>query len=611
MTLPDTISPPLARALAAKGYESLTPVQALMLGEETRDADLLVSAQTGSGKTVAFGLALASNLLGGREKLPFAVQPQALVVAPTRELALQVRRELEWLYEPAGASFASCVGGMEMRKEIRALQQGAHIVVGTPGRLRDHITRGSLDLEALKAVVLDEADEMLDLGFREDLEFILDAAPKERRTLMFSATVPNSIAKLAATYQNNAVRVAAGGEKRQHADIEYRLMTTPPHERENALINALLYFDAPSAMVFCATREAVKHLASRLGNRGFGVVALSGELSQAERTNALQAMRDGRARVCVATDVAARGIDLPNLELVIHADLPTNPDTLLHRSGRTGRAGRKGVCVLVTPLHRRRSAERLLTLAKVQAAPMQPPSLADIASKERERLLDGLSLEAAASPEEAGIAAELLARHGADAVALAYVRSVQAARPAGEELGDAVSAYEAAAPAKGADRFTGGVWFKVAQGRKHNVEPRWLLPTLCNLGHLTKKDIGFIRILDAETRFEVRADKADRFFEAASNAKGSDKGLKISRFEGDPMVLPPRDSETPGEKPEWKLKQKAAKVAARSAKPIETPHEKPSWTLKPKADKPHGAPQAEKAFEKPRKPFKKKNKPNG
>ncbi len=583
MSLPDTIPPALAGALAQRGYDTLTEVQELMLAPEARRADLLVSAQTGSGKTVAFGLALAETLLAGADTFGPAGRPLALIVAPTRELALQVRRELEWLYGPAGARLASCVGGMEMRKEIRALDAGAHIVVGTPGRLRDHITRGSLDFDALSAVVLDEADEMLDLGFREDLEFILDAVPGERRTLMFSATVPAAIARLAAAYQRDALRISAGGEKRQHADIDYRLMTTPPHERENALINALLYFDAPSAMVFCATREAVKHLASRLGNRGFSVVALSGELSQAERTNALQAMRDGRARVCVATDVAARGIDLPNLDLVVHADLPTNGETLLHRSGRTGRAGRKGVCVLVAPLQRRRAAERLLSAARVAAQPMRPPSLAEIATRERVRLIDGVGSEAPAQAEEAEIAADLLARHGAEAVALAYVRRVQAGRPAGEDLSESGS-FEPAPREKAADRFTGGVWFRLAQGRKHSVEPRWLLPALCNLGHLTRKDIGFIRILDHETRFEVRAEKAERFLEAASHARSGERGLRISRFDGDPSILPPREPRGEGDEPHRKEWPKAPKRAA---------------------DRPDNAGPAR---EKPRKPFRKKPK---
>lgn len=640
MSLPDQIPSPLKRALDAKGYAELTPVQSAMLEADMAGADLLVSAQTGSGKTVAFGMAIAGTLLDGKETLGIAVQPLALVVAPTRELALQVRRELEWLYAEAGARLASCVGGMEMRKEIRSLQQGAHIVVGTPGRLRDHITRGSLDLEGLRAVVLDEADEMLDLGFREDLEFILDASPKERRMLMFSATVPAQIGKMAAKYQRDAMRISAGAEKKQHADIEYRLMPVAPHERENAIINALLYFDAPSTMVFCSTREAVKHLASRLGNRGFGVVALSGELSQAERTNALQAMRDGRARVCVATDVAARGIDLPNLDLVIHADLPTNPDTLLHRSGRTGRAGRKGICILVAPMHRRRSAERLLSLAKVQATQVRAPSQADIYDRDRERLLNGVTSDSGASDDETETVAELLKRHSAEAVALAYVRMVQASRPTAEYLSE-TGIPETAAPSgqKESERFDNGVWFRIPQGRKHNVEPRWLLPTLCKAGHVTKRDIGFIRLLDHETRFEIRPERAEAFFEAISNAKGGEKGLRVARFVGDPSVLPPRKGPD-GLRPDFKSRSERVDDKARGERPEPrstgesvAPREKKRWSSSEKkaakkgreqshsassgpsgevASKPWGKPKpSAKPFDKPRKPFKGKGKPNG
>ncbi|CAN0586769.1 unnamed protein product, partial [Laminaria digitata] len=205
-------------------YASLTPVQQEVLAPELRDADMLVSAQTGSGKTVAFGLSLAPTLLGEADRFHHTKAPRALVVAPTRELALQVKRELEWLYAETGAAFASCVGGMDMRTERQILGRGVHIVVGTPGRLRDHIERRSLDMRSLQAVVLDEADEMLDLGFREDLEFILDAAPPERRTLMFSATVPRMIANLAKKYQNDAVRVKTSAEQQQHVDIEYRAL---------------------------------------------------------------------------------------------------------------------------------------------------------------------------------------------------------------------------------------------------------------------------------------------------------------------------------------------------------------------------------------------------
>ena len=377
----------LSDALAERGYDVLTPVQAAVTAPEHAEADLLVSAQTGSGKTVGFGLAIAPTLLGEDETLGEAAAPLALIIAPTRELAMQVKRELSWLYAKAQARVASCVGGMDMRDERRALARGTHIVVATPGRLRDHIMRGSIDLTQVRAVVLDEADEMLDLGFREDLEFILGESPHARRTLMFSATVPKAIANLARSYQKDATRITTLAEKAQHSDISYQALNVAGTDGENAIINVLRYHEAPNALVFCNTRAMVNRLTTRLSNRGFSVVALSGELTQSERSHALQAMRDGRAKVCVATDVAARGIDLPKLDLVIHADLPTNQETLLHRSGRTGRAGRKGVSALIVPPQARKKAERLLRFAKLTADWGPAPSAEAVSQRDEEHMM--------------------------------------------------------------------------------------------------------------------------------------------------------------------------------------------------------------------------------
>src|SRR3954454_25333352 len=266
----------LAEALSARGYVQLTPVQSAVIAEEADGRDLIVSAKTGSGKTVAFGMAMAQQLFEA-ERLPFSREPLALVVAPTRELAIQVSRELDWLYANAAARVVACVGGMDPMKERRALAGGAHIVVGTPGRLRDHLERGALDLSSLRTVVLDEADEMLDMGFREELEEILDVTPAERRTLLFSATIPREIVALAKRYQRNALRIAAAGEGQAHRDIEYRAITVAPRETDRALVNILRWYNE-RALVFCATRAAVTRLHGNLTERGFSAVALSGEL---------------------------------------------------------------------------------------------------------------------------------------------------------------------------------------------------------------------------------------------------------------------------------------------------------------------------------------------
>ncbi|MBZ9796963.1 DEAD/DEAH box helicase [Mesorhizobium sp. ES1-4] len=538
------IVPALAQALEKRGYSELTPVQKAVL--ELGQADALVSAQTGSGKTVAFGLAMAPTLLDGAERFGPAAAPLALAVAPTRELALQVTRELEWLYELTGATVASCVGGMDMRTERRALERGAHIVVGTPGRLRDHITRNSLDMSALKAVVLDEADEMLDLGFREDLEFILDAAPAERRTLMFSATVPRSIATLAQGYQRDAVRISAAGEEKQHLDIEYRALNVAQADRENAIINVLRFYEAKNALVFCNTRAAVNHLTARFNNRNFSVVALSGELSQNERSHALQAMRDGRAKVCIATDVAARGIDLPNLELVIHADLPTNPETLLHRSGRTGRAGRKGVSALIVPNSARRRTERLLQSAKLTATWASPPSADDVMRRDDERILADPAFDEPVKDDERAFIDALLARHGAEQVAAAFVRQCRSSRSAPEDLMDVAPftpsrerpagekfAHHDEAPSR-RDDFGASVWFSLSVGRRQNAEPRWLIPMLCRAGSISKREIGAIKMQPEETFVQIAADWAERFLAAIGPDRKLQGNIVVKRLEGTP-----------------------------------------------------------------------------
>lgn len=549
MTEFDGIVPVLGQALTKRGYTSLTPVQKEMLAPELAGADALVSAQTGSGKTVAFGLALASNILEGAEKLTQAHAPLALVIAPTRELALQVKRELEWLYEMAGATIASCVGGMDMRTERRTLDRGAHIVVGTPGRLRDHIERGSLDMSGLRAVVLDEADEMLDLGFRDDLEYMLDTAPEHRRTLLFSATVPKSIMGLAKRYQRDAIRIETKSDKKQHSDIEYRALMVAPNDRENAIINVIRYFEAPNTIIFCSTRAAVNHMTSRLNNRGFSVVALSGELSQNERSHALQAMRDGRARVCVATDVAARGIDLPGLELVIHADIPKNAEILLHRSGRTGRAGKKGVCTLMVPYPARRRTERLLSNAKVEAVWAKPPTMDEITARDRERFLSDPALTEAITDEERPHVAELLEHHSAEQIAAALVRLQQTGQPVPEELSDSgpIRDYDRGRdngrergrnrdredrPQKNRQDFSNGTWVSLTVGRKHNAEPRWILPTLCRAGHITKKEIGSIRIHENETHVELAPDIVDKFFEALGPSRKLEKSITVDKLRG-------------------------------------------------------------------------------
>jgi ATP-dependent RNA helicase DeaD len=599
MMMIDGLAAPLAQALADKGYATLTAVQEAVLAEGVAGRDVLVSAQTGSGKTVAFGLAIAPEVLAGAERLEPAERPLALVVAPTRELALQVRREFEWLYAPTGAVLASCVGGMDYRTERRTLDRGAHVVVGTPGRLRDHIERGSLDLSGVAAVVLDEADEMLDLGFAEDLEFILGAAPEGRRTLMFSATVPKEIEALARTFQRDALRIVAQGEARQHVDIDYRALSVAVRDKEHAIFNLLRWHEARTAIVFAKTRANVNHLFARMGNRGFQVVALSGELSQQERTHALQALRDGRARVCIATDVAARGIDLPGLELVVHADLPSNPETLLHRSGRTGRAGRKGTSVLIVTPAEARKAQRILQGAKVEAEWGKAPSADEVQARDDERLMAHPTLEEAPG-EEAAMAEALVARHGADRVAAAFVRLWREGRSAPEVLSDSLPPPPAL-PVRPRGEFGPAVWYRLSVGHTGRAEARWLLPKVCEAGGIGKDGIGAIRVQQEVTFIQIAAPMAARFGEAVE----IEPGLTMTKLDGEPdMSRPERGAPARGGAREERPRREKPAYAPKAPRVVEEEAGSdvaPSAPDTTPAAAAAGAPRAE--AEAPRKPY--------
>jgi ATP-dependent RNA helicase DeaD len=545
----------LAQALEERGYDQLTPVQSAVIAEEAHGRDLIVSASTGSGKTVAFGLAIGAELLEA-DRLPYTRPPLALVIAPTRELAMQVGKELEWLYAMAGGRVVTCVGGMDPMKERRALNGGAHIVVGTPGRLRDHLERGALDLSALRVTILDEADEMLDMGFREELEEILDATPQERRTLLFSATMPRPILALAKRYQRDALRIQTLGDNEGHQDIAYQAIAVSPTDIEHAVVNLVRFHEAETAILFCATRDAVRRLHASLTERGFHAVALSGEHSQSERNHALQALRDGRARLCVATDVAARGIDLPSVSLVVHVELPRDAEALQHRSGRTGRAGRKGTAVLIVPYRQRKRVEGMLRGARIAVEWLPAPSAADIRSKDRQRLLEALSTPVEVEEEDRELVGELIKRLTPEAMAAALIQSLRTDMPAPEDILGTAARSEPGAEPGPRPGFEGASWFRMNAGRRHNADPRWLLPLICRYGHVGRTDIGAIRIAANESYFQVSERATQGFIKALRRATiaPQDEGLVIElapeRDGGSPYVAKrPHEQRTHGKKP--------------------------------------------------------------
>jgi ATP-dependent RNA helicase DeaD len=548
----------LRSEIVAHGYTTATPVQEKIVSPEYATGDLLVSSKTGSGKTIGFGLAIAPQLLGGANKLPPTKTPRALVVAPTRELAQQVAEELFWLYRGADGRMATCVGGMDIRREQKLLYGGPHIVVGTPGRLCDHIKRGSLKLEGVEAVILDEADEMLDMGFREELEFILEAAKDRTRTLLFSATIPTEIERMAQRYTKNAKRIATEEVGEAHGDIEYIAHRVASKEKEAAVVNVLRFYDAKSALVFVATRDGVNDLAERLMERGFSTVALSGELSQANRDRAIQMMKSGHSRVLVATDVAARGLDLPDISLVIHADPPNDHSVLQHRSGRTGRAGQKGIAVILVPMAREGYVERQLREANITAQLVPVPMAQEIEPLDAERFVsDVTSLFAETTPQQKKIAETLLEKYSAQDLVAAFVRREQRALPVIEEMpmtrrllsGKSPSSDRALTPRRESlDRGTSSsydasgeyVWFKVNVGRSQQADPKWLIPLLCRRGNVRGGDIGQIDISTRHTEFQIKKRLADEFERSSQMPDTKDPKIHFNRIGGEaPVVVAP------------------------------------------------------------------------
>ena len=388
------VAEPVRAALEARGFDALTAVQQAVLAPELAGRDLQVSSQTGSGKTVALGLVLASQLESVSHD-DRASGPRALVIAPTRELAVQVRGELDWLFARLAGVTVECVtGGTSVGHERRRLERNPTVVVGTPGRLLDHVRKGAIDCGRVDTLVLDEADRMLDMGFREEIEAILDAAPSERRTHLVSATFPAAIRRLAKKYQVEPVGVQGTRHGSANEDIQHIGHLVRFAERYEVVANLLRLCDDDRALVFVNTRAQAATLADQLADDGFAAAPISGDLEQAQRTRTLAAFRTGKTKVLVATDVAARGLDIAEVSMVIHTDAPMDAEGYTHRAGRTGRAGRKGRSVLLVSPQRRKKVDYLLGRAKVSVQWLDAPTAATVdkalAKRARRRLRKAL-----------------------------------------------------------------------------------------------------------------------------------------------------------------------------------------------------------------------------
>ncbi|HET9934567.1 MAG TPA: DEAD/DEAH box helicase [Polyangiaceae bacterium] len=551
----ELLGPELSAAIAKKGYLTLTPVQLSVLDPALRDRDLRVSSQTGSGKTLAIGFALRDVL---RDAAPASkahlAKPAALVIVPTRELAKQVEAELSWLFAPFRLKIAAVTGGASYRDEHRALASNPAIVVGTPGRLLDHLQRGGVDPSAVRAVVLDEADRMLDLGFRDELEAILATTPSERFTHLVSATFSPEVKRLADSIQKNPARVEGTPLGSANSDIEHVVYVVRPGAQVDALVNVLLEHPNDQTLVFARTRAEVADITRELQSAGFAAGALSGEMEQLARNRALAAFKQRDVRVLVATDVAARGIDVQDIARVVQIDAPTDPDTYTHRSGRTGRAGRKGTSAIIIPPHALRRTLGILERARVRYRTLQVPNAEAIRAAQDARWLAELTEASRAQTEispriraqvtriiESGLAESALALLlSRSQKALGEPREIAPVALGGERRDRADfrprsgprSEPRADRPernARGArDDDNGWVPFRVTWGEAHGADPRRLVAMLCRRGQIKSSDIGAIRVARTSSTVEVAAAAAPRFFEATRRPDKRDSRVVVT-----------------------------------------------------------------------------------
>ena len=541
----DGVPAPLRAAMEKRGFTQLSAVQQAVLSAEGNGRNLRISSQTGSGKTVALGLRLAADFMAAAQKADRGAKrtgPLALLIAPTRELAAQVAGELRWLFEGIpDADVEVVTGGTDQVRERRALARRPGLVVGTPGRLLDHMRSRALTCANVEHVVLDEADQMLDMGFREELEAILEQLPAKRHSHLVSATFPHAVRRLADRFQNDPLHVQGTRLGEANADIKHIAHRIRPRDLEDALVNVLLLARGERALVFVRRRVDATQLAERLAKDGFSALPCSGELTQAQRTQTLNAFKSGSVEILISTDVAARGIDIPNIGMVIHADVPTDAETYTHRSGRTGRAGKKGRSILLAPAHSERHVKRVFETAKItadwQSVPTPEQIQRALTKQTRRRLHTVLDSDEAPSEKQATYAKLMLENRDPVEVIATLLQMVEPKLP--RPPANVAEVSEATRPTRtsqNGDRGPRGPYqrFEINWGKRQGASTNRVLSHICRRGDLTSKDVGAIKIDQSRTTFEISADQALTFEKRSATPDERDPGLLIRRVRSMP-----------------------------------------------------------------------------
>ncbi|MEQ9463655.1 MAG: DEAD/DEAH box helicase [Haliea sp.] len=585
LNLPDF----LLRALTAVGYETPSAIQARTIPPLLAGSDLVGQAQTGTGKTAAFALPLLARL-----KLSSKL-PQVMVLTPTRELAIQVSEAFQkYASHLPGFHVLPIYGGSDYRGQLRQLQRGVHVIVGTPGRVMDHMRRGSLDLSQLQTLVLDEADEMLRMGFIDDVEWILEQTPKQRQVALFSATMPQAIRRIAQQHLKNPQEVTIQVKSMANESIQQRVWMISGMQKLDALTRILEMEDFDAIIMFVRTRIATTDLAEKLSARGYSAAPLNGDIPQQQREKTVERLKNGQLDILVATDVAARGLDVERISHVINYDIPTDVEAYVHRIGRTGRAGRTGQAILFAANRERRLLKAIERATGNTIVPMQLPSAQDVSNRRSDRFkqlitatLDTRDLDAARQlvsdyQQEFGVpmvdvaAALALLAQGDGKGSGTAIATAPEAGPRGasrereerkprpdeprrerERPARAPSTQRDSAPGKGMERF------RIEVGHDHGVKPGNIVGAIANEADIDSEHIGRIVIHDDHSTVDLPEGMPPEIFDHLRGVWVSGQRLNIARLDSattdarsTPRPGKPKGSKPPGAKKPGKPRPK-------------------------------------------------------
>ena len=533
-------------SLHKKGFEEPTAIQAKTIPFLlTNQQDLIGKAQTGTGKTAAFGIPIIENIISQSKKV------QALILVPTRELAIQVTEELNSFAENQKTAIIAVYGGQPIERQISRLQRGVDIVVGTPGRIIDHLNRKTLDLQNIAYVVLDEADEMLNMGFVEDIETILQSAPKNRRTVLFSATMPPHIEKIAKQYMKNPQTIAVDNEQISRDNIEQIYFEVSQADKFEALFRIVDVEESFYGMVFCRTKVDADEIAHKLANRGCRTEAIHGDLSQGQREKVLQKFRSKQITILVATDVAARGIDIDNLTHVINYSLPQDPESYVHRIGRTGRAGKSGTAItLITPSEYRKLIS-IQRIANTKITKQKVPNVSDVIDSKKQRIKNAISeiLTSQDFSDLNSIAKEILQENGDPQNTIAALLKLAFKDELSEKNYNEI--HDIGSYKKNKDFYyddhgltgyrpigdqgkrsyvdrKGTARLFIAKGKADNFDTHKLLDFIEKTTGLSKRNIDDVKVMDSFSFFAVPYEEAEKVLKIFQQKSGGKKSL-VSR----------------------------------------------------------------------------------